>query len=261
MITSFEKLEVHYKTFSNQDEQCTLHYYLSTLFLKQEFLLPGKENMKGDKVSIHEDVRITAKYLVQRIRKQIAEKPVRYVLSIAGESGSGKSALGYAIAEELDSKGIKAIVLGQDDYFVFPPKTNDLKRREDPDWLGPHVEVHLRLMDQNLKDAINGHNELTKPLVYYHENKIEEETISLDGVKVIIVEGTYTSLLKNVDMRVFIDKDWCDTLEHRQLRNRGSEFGDPFIENVLSIEHKIIAGHRHLADIIITKDNKVLQTE
>jgi uridine kinase len=68
--------------------------------------------MKGDKVSIHEDVRITAKCLVQRIRKQIAEQPVRYVLSIAGESGSGKSALGYAIAEELDSTGIKAIVLG-----------------------------------------------------------------------------------------------------------------------------------------------------
>ncbi len=217
--------------------------------------------MKGDNISIHEDVRITASCLVQSIRQQIAEHPVRYVLSIAGESGSGKSALGFAVAEALDSQGIRAIVLCQDDYFVLPPKTNDLKRREDPEWLGPHVEVRLELMDQNLRDAIDGEDLLTKPLVFYNENKIENETLSLDGVKVIIVEGTYTSLLKNVDMRVFIDKDWCDTLDNRKLRNRGSEVGDPFIENVLSIEHKIIAGHRQLADFIITKDNKVLQAE
>ena len=42
-----------------------------------------------------------------------------------------------------------------------------------------------------------------------------------------------------------------------QKRNRGSEAGDPFIEQVLEIEHKIIAGHRHLADFIITRDYDV----
>jgi uridine kinase len=49
-----------------------------------------------------------------------------------------------------------------------------------------------------------------------------------------------------------------DTLAHRQKRARGSEAGDPFIENILKMEHKIIAGHRYLANILITKEYDVV---
>ncbi len=87
---------------------------------------------------------------------------------------------------------------------------------------------------------------------------IEEETICLDGVKVVIAEGTYTSLLKNVDTRIFISRNWLNTLEHRQKRNRGNEAGDPFIEQILATEHKIIAGHRQLADFLITNEYDVV---
>ena len=79
------------------------------------------------------------------------------------------------------------------------------------------------------------------------------------GVQVVIVEGTYTSLLKHVDIRVFIARNRLDTIEHRQKRNRGNEVGDPFIENILKMEHKIIAGHKQLADFIITKEYDVLK--
>lgn len=56
---------------------------------------------------------------------------------------------------------------------------------------------------------------------------------------------------------MFIARNRLDTLEHRQKRNRGNEVGDPFIENVLKLEHKIIAGHRQLADFVITRDYDV----
>jgi uridine kinase len=42
---------------------------------------------------------------------------------------------------------------------------------------------------------------------------------------------------------------------------RGNEVGDPFIEQVLSLEHKIISGHKQLADILITKDFNVIFVE
>jgi uridine kinase len=80
-------------------------------------------------------------------------------------------------------------------------------------------------------------------------------------VKVLIVEGTYTSLLRNVDIRIFIDRTREDTLAHREKRNRGHEVGDPFVEGLLEIEHKIIAGHKHLANIIITKTYEVIFTD
>jgi len=217
--------------------------------------------MKGDIIVLEEHHKGAAQKIVPEIIEKIIGKATRYTITVAGESGSGKSETGKAIANELEKFGVKSVVLGQDDYFVLPPRSNDAKRRENPEWLGPHVEVNLDVLEQNLKDAINGKNEITKPLVDYNNNFIEEETISLDGIKVVIAEGTYTSLLKNVDTRVFIARNRFDTLEHRQKRNRGDEVGDAFIEKVLATEHKIIAGHKQLADFVVTKDYDVLIVE
>jgi uridine kinase len=214
--------------------------------------------MKGDVLVLQEWHRRAAGEIVPRIKDAILRKSTRYTITVAGESGSGKSEIGRAIADELGKYGIRSVVLGQDDYFVLPPKSNDMERRNDPQWLGPHVEVRLDLLEQNLVSAIQGEREITKPLVEYDTNIIQQETITLDGISVLIAEGTYTSLLKHVDTRVFIARNWLDTLEDRQKRSRGKEVGDPFIEQVLSTEHKIIAGHKQLADFVVTKDYRVV---
>lgn len=214
--------------------------------------------MKGDIVILEEHHKRAARKIVLKIIKEINNKGGRYTITIAGESGSGKSEMAAAIANELNKCKNTAAVLGQDDYFILPPRSNDAKRREDADWLGPHVEVKLEILDKNLQDAVLGENFITKPVVDYDKNSIGEETINLTGVKVVIAEGTYTSLLKNIDKKVFISANRLDTLEHRKKRNRGNEVGDPFIEHVLEIEHKIIAGHKLLADFVITKDYDVV---
>ena len=215
--------------------------------------------MKGDIIVLEEHHKSAAREIVPEIIEKIRAKSARYIITVAGESGSGKSEMGKAIAEELKRSGIKSVLLGQDDYFVLPPKSNDAKRREDPEWLGPHVEVRLNMLEGNLKDAIAGKDEIIKPLIDYDANAIEEERVNLTGAKVVIAEGTYTSLLKNVDTKIFIARNRLDTLEHRKKRNRGHEVGDPFIENVLKIEHKIIAGHKQLADFVITNEYEVLR--
>ena len=214
--------------------------------------------MKGDILVLQEWHRQAAGKIVPEIIDPIRRMGRRYTITVAGESGSGKSETARAIAGELEKLAITSIVLGQDDYFILPPRANDLARRRDPQWLGPHVEVRLDVMQQNLVDALEGKGAITKPLVDYDANTIQEETLDLDGIAVLIAEGTYTSLLKHVDTRIFILRDWLDTLEDRKKRNRGKELGDPFIEQVLSTEHKIIAGHRQLADFLITKEYEVL---
>jgi uridine kinase len=152
-------------------------------------------------------------------------------------------------------------VLGQDDYFLLSPRVNDARRRQDVGWLGPHVEIYLPLLEENIIDAINGKKSILRPLIDYDENKILEENVDLTGVEVVIVEGTYTSLLRNAHTRIFIDRDFEETLAHRKERNRGKEVGDPFIEQILATEHKIIAGHKNLANIIITTDYDVIFAE
>ena len=216
--------------------------------------------MKGDEITVYDETIKIADEILSQIHPRIVAGQKRFTISIAGESGTGKTVLASSMQQALQVRNIKSVILSQDDYFVLPPLSNDRQRREDPDWLGPHVEVRLDLMDQNLRDAHEGKPCIEKPLVDYYANAIEKEVIPLAGIKVVIVEGTYTSLLKHVDLRIFFEKSYQDTLENRLTRNRGNEAGDPFIENVLATEHKIIAGHRSLADFIVTKDNMVINT-
>lgn len=214
--------------------------------------------MKGDVLVLQAWHRRLAGEIVAHILDRVKGASTRYAMAVAGESGSGKSEIGQAISEELAKHGITSVVLGQDDYFVLPPKSNDQERRRNPDWLGPHVEVRLDVLENNLASAIRGHDTITKPLIDYDANTVGQETVDLAGIQVLIAEGTYTSLLKHVHSRVFIARNWMDTLADRTARNRGSEVGDPFIEQVLRTEHMIIAGHRQLADFVITKDQKLI---
>jgi len=213
--------------------------------------------MKGDRVRVEEHHVRVAEQVAALLHPRISGGSGRLVVTIAGESGSGKSETARALADRLQAHGVGAVVLGQDDYFVLPPRSNDARRRADPAWLGPHVEVNMDLLDANLRDAREGHAQIAKPLVDYDANSISQETVRMEGVRVVIAEGTYTSLLRHVDVRIFILRNQQDTLEHRRRRGRGTEAGDPFIEQVLDMEHKIIAGHRGLADIVITRDYDV----
>ncbi|HSQ36965.1 MAG TPA: zeta toxin family protein [Acidimicrobiia bacterium] len=210
--------------------------------------------MKGDIIIVEEHHRSAARAIAAAYLPEIENRECRSMLTVAGESGSGKSETARAVADELEAHGIPCVVLQQDDYFVLPPRTNDRARRANLLWVGP-TEVRLDLLDEHLQAARDGRDHLVKPLVIYEEDHIDEETVDLAGARVVIAEGTYTSLLANVDRRVFIARHRLETLEHR--RKRGREQLDPFIERVLEIEHGIIAPHRELADAVITSDYRV----
>lgn len=214
--------------------------------------------MKGDVVIVEEHHRRTAAKIVDRILEQVRQRERPTTIAVAGESGSGKSETGEALKEAFKARGVGAIVLGQDDYFRLPPKSNDARRRAGIDWVGPG-EVRLDLLDAHLAAARSGSVQLRKPLVIYADDRIDEETVSLPGCQVLIAEGTYTSLLENVDIRVFITGNRLDTMAAR--RRRGREAPDPFIEDVLEIEHAIICEHEKQADVVITRDHDVVFRE
>jgi uridine kinase len=79
--------------------------------------------MKGDIIIPEEHHRKVARTIVSHLIGKIMNKPTRYTLSVAGESGSGKSETALAITDELRESGIKSVVLAQDDYFYLPDPT------------------------------------------------------------------------------------------------------------------------------------------
>ncbi len=210
--------------------------------------------MKGDIILVGEEHKNAAEQIIDRLLDEIRAIDRRYTVTVAGESGSGKSETGQALADALEARGVKAVVLQQDDYYVLPPRFNDAARRANFAWVGT-TEVRLDLLDEHLRLSQEGAESITKPLVIYADNRIDEETLSLAGAEVVIAEGVYTSLCEHVDRRVFIARNRLETMEHRM--KRGREDFDPFIEDVLQTEHEIISQHRGRADVIITRDYDV----
>ena len=210
--------------------------------------------MQGDVIIVEEHHRRAAEVIAQQLTPVIRGIGRTYTVSVAGESGSGKSETATALKEALGRRGLKVVILQQDDYFVLPPKSNDRRRREDISWVGTR-EVRLDLLDEHLRAARRGEQSITKPLVVYDEDRIRVEELSVGGLDVVIAEGTYTTALQEVDTRIGIQRDFRDTLEARKRRNR--EQFDPYIEQVLEIEHKVISAQGRKADILISRDYEV----
>jgi uridine kinase len=211
--------------------------------------------MIGDKLIIeqHHTDR-TAEILVL-----VADRPLdKFVITVAGESGAGKSELASEIARLLTEEGFKTGVLQQDDYFVFPPKTNHEMRRRNLEQVGPY-EVKLDFLDSNLRSFKRGESPIYKPLVIFDEDRITSEEMDTGDLQVLVAEGTYTTLLQFVDLRVFIDRDYHQTLEARKRRARDK--WEPFVQDVLEREHQIISQHKALADVVIPADFGSIQLQ
>ena len=206
--------------------------------------------MRGDSILIEEHHRRAAAGAVSHLLGIIRNRGKKIAISVAGESGSGKSEIGQAIVDALGEAGISGMVLGQDDYFVHPPRTNDRTRRADINWVGSQ-EVRLDLMAEHVRQLLNGRTAVVKPLVLYEDDRIDTETLSPSELQVVVAEGTYTSLLEGIDAHVFIDRTFEATRAHRVKRMRHASELDPFIDRVLKIEHEIISAHKARAHIVI----------
>ena len=211
--------------------------------------------MRGDKILVQDAHHRAAAAISRILFPSLTRINAKFAVSIGGESGSGKSELAVATSEALENQGIGTLILQQDDYFTYPPHTNDARRREEIDRVGP-AEVRLDLLDEHVRSFLSGATTIEKPLVVYQDDRIMNETLQLSGVDVVIVEGTYTTLLKNVNSRIFIDRSYEQTRAARLKRKR--EPPDPFLDRVLEIEHSIISGHKCLADIIVTSSFAVV---
>lgn len=175
------------------------------------------------------------------------------VISVAGESGCGKTTLSKAIKAILTEKGCEVLLLHQDDYFRLPPKKNHEARLLDFKHIGPQ-EVRLDLLDEHIgfikKRLVK---EVSIPVMNWKTDTEESIKTNVDNVDVIVVDGTYVSLLKEVDFKIYINTHYTHTRNNRVNRNR-EEVTD-FIESVLKEESAIIKSQAQMASLVL--DNQL----
>ncbi|UCG50846.1 MAG: hypothetical protein JSW58_11650 [Candidatus Latescibacterota bacterium] len=209
--------------------------------------------MIGDKVVPKPHHTAAAEGVFAILKDRIGDK--RTTMTIAGESGAGKSEIAVELSRFFEESGTRPLIFQQDDYFFLPPKTNADTRKKDIKHVGLG-EVNLALLNEHTRlFKFSPNEDIEKPLVIFEEDRVTKETVSPADYDVLIVEGTYTTLLNHGDYHVFIDRDYGDTLSHRRDRNRDEL--DEFSERILEIEHGIISRHKRLANIVINKDYTV----
>ncbi|MGM0441370.1 MAG: uridine kinase family protein [Elusimicrobiota bacterium] len=212
--------------------------------------------MLGDKIVVKEHHKRAAGQVYDKISEEVLEKDGPVAITVAGESGSGKSEIGSEIARLFEKKnGLNSIIFAQDDYFKLPPKSNDAARRDNIDRVGMG-EVKLDLLDEHIENIKSGRKlKFNKPLIDYENDDILTEKVDGNGIDIIVAEGTYTTELHNADYQVFIDRTYEDTYEHR--KERGRDELDEYMDKILRIEHDIISSQKNKADIVINKDYRV----
>lgn len=124
-----------------------------------------------------------------------SEKPL---VLLSGPSGSGKTSTAYRIASELTAKGIKAVVISMDDYFVpgmIPPDENGKVDLEAP------ARVDCELLKKDLRTLASG-GEVQLPKFNFTDNSRRcGNKVRCDGNTVVIIEGIH-ALNPNVTGRM-----------------------------------------------------------
>ncbi|MBN1302999.1 MAG: hypothetical protein JXA13_01085 [Anaerolineales bacterium] len=141
--------------------------------------------MRGGIVVVEEHYRNAAKLIFPQSIPKSTDKGSRYTVTGMSKAGSGKSETGQAIAEELHRPEIKAVILGQNDYFALPSQTNDARRQAGSEWLRPCVDARVfiardRLDTLEYRQKCGQGHEVGDPFV---EQSLETENKFITGHK------------------------------------------------------------------------------
>ena len=186
----------------------------------------------------------------------LAQRASRIVIAVAGESGSGKSVTAVCLAHELTASGHVTEVLHQDDYFIRPPAANHAHRVADLTSVGPQ-EVDFDRLRAHVAAYRRGEHGVAAPRVNYGTDHFDTEPRDFRSVQILVVEGTYVLASVDADIRIFLAATSDDTRERRRARNRDIEA--PVVDEVLAIEHRIIAAQREVADIVVDRDFRIVR--
>jgi len=207
-------------------------------------------------MTLLERTGMLAENIWQKLQSKGIESIDKPMVSIGGESGSGKTETAMALYRYVQRIGKNPVILHQDDYYHLVPAQNHQKRLEDIQWVGLQ-EVDFALIKEHMMAYKGGASHVRLQKINFAENTKSELVTDMGNFDFLIVEGTYVSSIAEVDYRIFLTHDYHQTIQNRL--SRGREPFDPFIEQVLSIEHQIVRAYREQADIVIDHQYNIIE--
>lgn len=216
--------------------------------------------MHGDVLLIQKKHIRVAEDIVKRISGNIIENKInKFVISISGESGSGKSEVAHLISRFLKDKGILAKVLHTDNYYALPSKKRYELRKKSGLASIDYTEYNWKLIEKHVREFKENKISVL-PFLDLLTDQTDKLITDFKEIRVLIMEGLYSLYYDgSTDLKVFIDVDYTDAKKAQILRKK--EKFDEFRLKVLEREHEVVQLLKPKADLIITKDFKVIEVK
>jgi len=184
-----------------------------------------------------------------------------FIIGIAGGTGSGKTTVVNKILERIPAS--RVALLPQDSYYKdsshLPMELRQQINFDHPDSLEFELLVdHLRQMKRG--------RTVEQPIYSYLSCTRSEETIRVEPRDVVIVEGiliyTHMPLVKEIDLKVFVDADADDRLGRviqRDMQERGRNVEQVLERYELTVKPmhlQFIEPSKRVADVIVPQGGK-----
>jgi uridine kinase len=214
--------------------------------------------MLGDILLIQEKHKKAGEVIIERILKDKKEK---YIVAVSGESGSGKTELTHVIAKGLRKYGIFAKPLHTDNYYnTLPLERREWRNKQGIENVVGYNEYKWDEIQKSIDDFKNNRKS-QMPCVDLVTEQVDQLITDFSEVDMLIVDGLYAIKADNIDLRIFIDLSYLETKEKHTKDSRGKEVMDEVRWATLAQEHKMVQSLKPLADLLITKDYKVVDVK
>lgn len=195
--------------------------------------------------------------------KQIAANAHRVVISIGGPSGSGKTTVASLLGSYLIAAGHPCYVLSLDNYPHLPARQNEQRRFELfqqggeaalSDYLATQKEIDFQRLFEIVREFKLGSSEIVLRRMNLRQDLLERPSFMGDfrDTKVLLLEGTWSGLVRGVDWRVHLEVSSSTSRARREHRGRDklSDFG----ETTLRLEKELLEAIRSVTDILVHED-------
>lgn len=209
--------------------------------------------MLGDVLLIQEKHRKAGEAIIREILKRKKDK---FILAISGESGSGKTELAHVVARGLRAHGIFAKPLHIDNYYrVLPLERKQWRIDNGIEKCVGYDEYDWGTIDRNIDEFKHG-AEAAMPCVDLVTEQVDTLLTDFGSVDMLIIDGLYAIKTEAADLRVFIELTYHET--KKAQADRGKEPQNEYRWAVLEQEHQMVQALKESADLLVSKDYKVI---
>lgn len=205
--------------------------------------------MLNDLVNINKKHEAAAATIYDRIAPDLKKK---YIVTISGEVSSGKCEIAQVLARLYKKDGLKAKILHMDDYYLIPPEERtEWRKKNGIDKIG-YDEYDWKRINQNVDNFRKG-TKSSLPSVDMITLQVDELITDFKDIQILIINGLYSIMLENAQLRVFVELTYKETLMEQQAEQK--EELDEFRMKVLEREHEVVQSLKPLADFFVDFDN------